>query len=52
MWSETHEKTFLGLSCESVWAVWKDISNWHRWDLDIEYAKTTEASREGARLEL
>ena len=52
MWSETHEKTFLGLSRESLWAVWEDINNWHRRDTDIEYAKTTEAYREGARLEL
>ena len=35
-----------------MWAVWEDINNWHRWDTDIEYAKTTEAFREGARLEL
>ncbi len=52
MWSETHQRTFAGLSRESVWAVWEDVNNWHRWDQDIEYARTNEPFRAGARLEL
>jgi len=52
MWSETHEMTFPDLSRESVWAAWEDVNNWHRWDTDIEHARTAEPFREGARLQL
>lgn len=39
MWSKTYSKKVQGLKAEQVWKVWTDISQWHTWQSDIEYAK-------------
>lgn len=52
MWQRTQEMTFAGITKQQVWDVWSDVNNWHLWDTDIEYARTTEPFRAGARFEL
>jgi hypothetical protein len=39
MWSRTHSQTVRGLKAEQVWHVWTDVSRWHTWQPDIEYAR-------------
>jgi hypothetical protein len=39
MWERSYTKVYKDVKIESIWKVWEDVSNWHIWDHDIEYAK-------------
>lgn len=48
MWQKTYSKVYPGVKKESVWSLWEDVNNWHKWDPDIEYAKMTEPFQVGS----
>ncbi|AIL12390.1 hypothetical protein IM40_00820 [Candidatus Paracaedimonas acanthamoebae] len=49
MWIKTYSKTFKDLQKERVWALWADVNNRHKWDLDSEYCKLEGPFKVGAK---
>lgn len=39
MWIKLYSKFYPDVSPDSIWKVWVDISNWHKWHGDLEYCK-------------
>jgi hypothetical protein len=52
MWQATHKRCFPGLERRAVWALWRDVDPWHRWDRDIEYARLLDPFAPRARFVL
>jgi hypothetical protein len=38
-WEKNHSVKVSGLTRGQIWRVWKDVNQWHCWDLDIEFAR-------------
>ncbi|MBN9342800.1 MAG: hypothetical protein BGO76_07670 [Caedibacter sp. 38-128] len=49
MWSKSYSNTFKNLKKERVWALWEDVNNRHKWDLDSEYCKLEDSFEVGAK---
>jgi hypothetical protein len=38
MWIKSYSKKYTGLKAEEIWAVWTNVNEWNKWQLDTEQA--------------
>lgn len=39
MWTKTFSKTYSNVDKETIWKIWTDINNWHKWHDDLDYCR-------------
>jgi len=39
MWVKTYSKIYQNVKKEEIWRLWADVTNWPKWDKELEYCK-------------
>lgn len=49
MWVKSYSKIYQGVKKEDIWRLWTDVTNWPKWDKELEYCKFEGSFIEGNR---
>jgi hypothetical protein len=49
VWQKQYEKTFTGITRESIWSAWADVESWPKWDKELEFTQMSGPFKKGSK---